>query len=284
MGDPDNGSSEADEYKEIRHRYAEQLSKRVDAGETLSSDELIFFDKYDPLKDPEDLPSSLHVGRVKVPRSPAQQAQALKNIKRINEEGLQTGPTTPAGKASSSRNATKYGLYAQRFMNIIKPCLSTCPEYPCPLVDSGGTTPGSYCMEKHSFIESLQAIELAILSGKRDSFNELLAIELASNLEVIRALREHVIQSPIVKSIKRSKTTMKDTEVIEHEQIEYKPNPAALALTQLLRDMGLNFKEANITPRQVAQTNTDDEAAKALAAIAGKSLNKLKGAAKETEE
>lgn len=284
MGDPNIGQ-DAEEFREVRHRYAEQLSKRVDAGETLSPDELTFLDKYDPLKDPDkQLPAVLHVGRVKAPRSPAQMVQAMENIQRINKEHLQTGPTSTEGKKRSSRNATVHGLYTQRFMNIIKPCFSTCPQYPCPLVDSGATTPGSFCMEKYSFIESMEALEAAIVDGKLDKFKDLMVVELASNLELIRALRDHVMQSPIVKSIKRSTTTMKDTEVTEIEQIEYKPNPAGIMLAQLMRDFGMNLKEANITPRQVAQTNSDDEAARALAAIAGNSLKMLKGAPEETKE
>lgn len=284
MGEPYKGSSEADEYKEIRHKYAEQLSKRVDADETLSPDELAFLEKYDPLNDSDDLPASLHVGSVKAPRSPAQKAQAMANVKSINEKGLQTGPRTTQGKKRSSRNATRHGFYTERFMNILKPCLSTCPEYPCSLIEDGSTSPGSYCLERHSFMASLEAIEAAIVDGELDSFKELMSLELASTLEVVRALRDHVIKSPIVMSIKKSTTTTKDDSVVDFEHREYKPNPAALAYTQLLRDLGLNFKEANITPRQVAQTNTDDKAAGALAAIGSKMAGQLKGAPPEDDK
>lgn len=268
---------ERDSVTEAREQYAERLKERIANGDTLTDQELSFLESVDD--ESAEIPARMRIKRPKVSRTPKQQEQSMRNIAHINKNKLQTGPTTAEGKANSSKNAIQHGLHAQRFMNFIKPCLSTCKEYPCALVEDGATEPGSYCMEKHNFVSSLDAIEKAIVRGDLEDFKGLMAVELSANLQVVQALREHVIQSPLVMSIKHTKTS--DTETIQRE---LKPNPAALAYTQLLRDLGINFKEAMITPRQVAQHDVADRGAEALAVLAGKASKRLKGTAPPKDE
>lgn len=277
MTEAHEDEQDRDSFEEIRETYAERLRERVDNGETLTPEELSFLESVKA--DPAEIPERLHIKKPKAQRSPAQKAQSMRNIERINKERLQTGPNTPEGKAIASRNAIKYGIHAQRFINFIRPCLSTCPEHPCALVKEGATEPGGHCMEKHNFMASLDAIHDAIVSGSHSDFKGLMAFELTANLEVVRTLREHIMQSPLVMSIKRTST--KDSSSEHHE---FKANPAGLVYTQLLRELGLNFKEAMITPRQVSLDKNAQDGNEAIAALVGKAGKKLKSAQKAEDK
>lgn len=243
--------------------YLEQIRAVIDDGGELSPEQVAFLTSMEA-KDADALPPSLYVPKPKAQRSPAQIAQSLKNIEKINKENLQTGPTTPKGKQIASRNALKMGIHSQRMMNYIRPCYKTCPEYPCALVEDGSTKAGSHCLEKHSFTTSLDAIHDAMMLGKHKDFKGLMAVELASNLEVIKTLRDHIMESPLVLSIKITRIIGEDGNTIENEQREYKNNPALLPYTQLLRDLGINFKEALVTPREIARNNIAEKEAETL--------------------
>ena len=172
-------------------------------------------------------------------------------------------------------------------MNLIRPCYSTCPEYPCSLVEDGSTKAGSHCIEKHRFTASLDAIHDAVSGAGNKDFDNLMTVELASNLEVIDTLRDHIMNSPLVLSIKTTKVTDKSDNVIETEQRELKANPALAPYQKLLSDMGINFKESMITRREIARNDIDTKAVETMpekvARLAKAAARSMKPSSKEDE-
>jgi hypothetical protein len=270
-------------FEQAQDDYLEQIQSAMDRGDELSPEQVAFLTSMNT-KPAEDLPPSLHVPKPKPPRSPAQIAQSMKNIQKINKQNLQTGPKTPKGKEIASRNALKLGIHSQRMMNFIRPCYKTCPEYPCVLVQEGATEPGSHCLEKHSFATSLDAIHDAMMLGNHKDFKGLMAVELASNLEVVKTLRDHIMESPLTLSIKTTSITDKDNNTIVTEQRELKNNPALLPYTQLLRDLGVNFKEALLTPREIARNDIAEKEVETLSDKVARLAKRFKSKASDDEE
>lgn len=270
-------AEDQEELVNFRDDYARQLQARVDKGEKLTPEELSFILSVTEVEG-DKFPERLHVAPIRHPRSPAQIAQARENLKRINREKLQTGPKTSGGKATSSRNALKHGLYAQSLMSLFKPCFSTCPEYPCALVEEGQTKPGDNCLEKQHFVEILDAVEKAMRHKDRDDLNDLIAVELASNIDMIRRLKEQILHiGPLVKSSKTVDTCTKEGDSTCIEQIEYKPNPALTVISKLISDMGLTLGDAMLTPRELARHKVDSKAVENMSDRAARMARRLMG-------
>lgn len=272
--------AERGDFEALREDYALKLKARIDSGAKLTDQELRFISQVDD-EQADEFPKRLHVQKTKFPRSPAQQAQTQKNLDKINRDNLQTGPKTAEGKSRSSRNAIKHGLYAQSFMSLMKPCLTTCPEYPCSLVTESRVAPGDHCLEKQHFVELLDAVEKAMRSKDFDDLNDQLAIEVAANMDMVRKLREMVVAiGPLVKSEKETITTGKDDFRTETTQREYKLNPALLAIPKLIADMGLTLPAAMLTPQERSRHKIDDKAAENMADKVAKMGRKIAGALK----
>lgn len=253
-----------DDLTDVRDKYAAKLQERINKGETLTPAELDFLTSTTEAQG-DEFPERLKVATIKYPRSPAQIEQARKNIVRINKEKLQTGAKTPEGKARSARNAVKHGLYAQSLMSLFKPCFTTCPDYPCSLVQEGQTQPGDNCLEKQHFVEILDAVEKAMRHKKYDDLNDLMALEISSNWDMLRRLKEQILHiGPLVKSIKKVDIRSKDGDSTTTEYIEYKPNPAMQVISKLISDMGLTLGDAMLTPRELARNKIDTKAVESL--------------------
>lgn len=167
---------------------------------------------------------------------------------------------SPAKSAASAgnRNAWRHGSYAASFINKMRPCLSTCPHYPCELVEEGETAPGEDCLDKAEVLRFYRAVHDAIAEKKYDAFNELAALQIGNAIKVIDMLMEDLLRDGTV--VKREKHDAKDNLVIE-----YVTHPSLLALPKLLADLGLSAAEFLITPRSLKKANAEEELPKTLA-------------------
>lgn len=240
--------------------------------------------------------------------SEAALAQRRANAPIANEASREcsTGPRTEEGKANTSRNAWKHGRYsavnrAQFGLGATsmakmfgKPCLTTCPyhpdnpqreEKPCGLVLDGLTHAGGSCLDKTVYVHALDSLMQAMRDGEMDGMHGVLAKEVASNLQVIDAVRNAISEAGVY--IPQFEIT-KDGEVILDPETgkklvaDLKINPALFALAKLNDSLGINMAELMATPRQRERMAEADDAAdglqRAIGAIFARAGNKLKPA------
>lgn len=235
----------------------------------------------------------------KAKRSPAQIAHAKaiqpKAVATALATGAHTGPKTDAGKAASSRNNWKHGRFsvinrahfgvgATSIGKLFgKPCLTTCPwhpdnpdrtDHPCSLVLDGLTRAGSNCLDKTVYVNALSALMEAMDAGEMDGMHGVLANELASNLQIIDAIRQaiadHGILSPRYAVSREGKVIMDPENPGLKLVTEYKTNPALSALIAMTDAIKINFPELLATPRARQTLNDQDDAANTFTTLLGR--------------
>lgn len=212
--------------------------------------------------------------RLRVKRRPYTLSPAALEARRQNAQ-KSSGPVTEAGKAASARNAWRHGLYAQSFQSLLSPCKSTCERYPCDLVEDGATSPGENCLDRQHFVEAAVAIEKAMMSKDPADFERLAVAELASNLDILRRLKEEIVTSGV---LLKSEKIDREGNVIGYE---YKLNPVLLALPKLNADLGLTFGDFLLTPRSKARADVEEDGINSMAELFGSINKKLQGAPKK---
>lgn len=157
------------------------------------------------------------------------------------------GPVSVEGKAVSARNSWKHGLHAaSHALSIIgKPCLSTCHKYPCSLVEEGTCTPGSGCLDKEFFLDTLQKMQTAIQTKRYDGVNEIFSLTMAKNLHAVNELLDRIASEGTVVATAR---TDKDGRIIGWDHVL---NPAIHAVPKLMGVLGLTFDSLLLTPAAV---------------------------------
>lgn len=176
----------------------------------------------------------------------------------------------------------KHGKYAQSFIvKAIRPCKSTCRDYPCTLIDDGSTKPGEPCLDKSAVIQMYQALNDAIKHKKYDDFNEIASLTIAQSMHTLHMLLEDVIRDgPTLKREKHGS----DGKVIGYD---YVTHPALLALPKMIADLGMTPQEFMATPRAIAKQGSEEEGAETLAQFLsnlGTKMQKKTGIQKNTNE
>jgi hypothetical protein len=178
----------------------------------------------------------------------------------VIEQRRNAGRKNPGG----ARNNWKHGLYASSLLlQIVKPCKSTCDDYPCSIVDGGQTKPGAACYEKEHLIEIVDAIISAATKqeGGQDHLNALISLELATNLMVLRTLKEAIIDSGAMIDVPY---VDKDGKVVAHVP---KLHPGLIALPKLLQALNISFGDYMLTPKEIEKAKQTDTGFKTLADI-----------------
>lgn len=215
--------------------------------------------------------------------------------------GKATGPKTPEGKAASSRNGWKHGRYSminkQRFglgaasisKMFGKPCLTTCPihpdnpnrtEAPCSLVLDGLTHAGGSCLDKTVYVNALDSLMTAMGTGEMEGMQGLLAVEMASNLQIVDQIRqtiaEHGIMTPI-HAVSKTGDVIMNPETGKPLVLELKINPALQALERFTATHGVNFAELMTTPRARAKLDENEDAQTTFQTVVGAMLQRIGG-------
>ncbi len=194
------------------------------------------------------LPESLRVKR------PYTMSKAALKARRENAQ-KSTGPTSDDGKAASSRNAWKHGLYAQTFFGTLgKPCQSSCHKYAeCELVRDEVVHPGETCLDRQYMAEAVDTIFNAIKSKEYDDFQGLAAIEMAGAFDILRQMKEAILEDGVVV---KSEKHGKHGSIIGYE---YMPHPALAHYMKLLEKLNLSPGEFMLTPKEIEKAKRSDE-------------------------
>jgi hypothetical protein len=244
------------------------LRERIDSGEPGLMAEYELLLKGDP-----DAPDPV-MERLRVKRSYTLSDAALK-ARQANAQ-LSTGPVTPEGKAASSMNGWKHGLHSKkRMLSLGKPCKSTCPQYPCNLVDDGATQPGQQCLDKEYMLHTINALSTAMSDGNMTDLKNVVTLQLGQSLQVIDELQASILEYGVYM---KSEKVDKAGKVVGYE---IKPNPSLLPLSNLLKAVGVTLPDFMITPAAIERKKTDETAAATIADIFRNAGNALAQAKKQ---
>lgn len=179
-----------------------------------------------------------------------------------------------AGKARAKKCMSpnwKHGKYSKSFvMGAIKPCKSTCPEYPCKIVEDGGTEPGSACLDKAAVIDTFRAIDKALKEKQFDDFNEIASLNIAKAIQTTTMLLDDIIRDGTLHKREKYGT---DGQVIGYEIVLH---PSLLALPKLLADLCITPQEFMLTPRQIIKQGAEDKGIQTIADLMSRVGNTMK--------
>ena len=176
-----------------------------------------------------------------------------------------TGPVTEEGKAASSRNSWRHGLYSSSFITgfLGRPCKSTCDKFEdCSLVSSGKTAPGDSCLDKQFVAEAFDNIITAVQGGEMGGFQGMAALEMAGGVDILRMMKESIIENGV---LVKDKKIDKDGKTIGEG---FKLNPVLPEYNKMLVNFGFTPGDFNLTPAAIAKVNktkSDEENTKTLA-------------------
>jgi len=249
----------------FRKLYKAKLIQRINSGEVGLIDELEKLRKLEETdphaahfrpegesEETEDEPEYGIPDKLRVKRRPYTMSDAAK-AQRANLKGKSRA-------RPGNKNAWKHGKFSQGFIRqLFRPCLSTCAQYPCAIVEAGKTDPGEICMDKVQFMQTLEAINTALKSGKLEDFKELAAIRIAGGFEVIQRLISDILEDgTVVKSEKWDK----DGKVLGYE---LKNHPALPFLAKLYEVLNLSPQDFMLTPLVIRKMKTEGKKVKTLA-------------------
>jgi len=218
------------------------------------------------------IPEKLRLGKRPYTLTPEAREARKKNAQKS------TGPNSEEGKKAASRNSWRHGLYARTFIlgSLGRPCQRKCEKFPCDLVNDSLVKPGETCLDKLFVAEAFDKILDAVENKKYEGFNQLAILELAGALQVLRNMKEVILEEGVViKSEKMDKDG-------NHIGDEYKPHPALAIYSKMLVDLGMTPQELLITPKEVkrAEKGIDPEALEDASTLMSKAIMNLAGMGK----
>lgn len=170
-----------------------------------------------------------------------------------------------AGKARADKGIKpnwKHGKYARSFIEgAIRPCKSSCHQYPCALIADGSVKPGSMCLDKAAVIQTYTAIINAVKNKKMDDYNDIASLTIAQSIQTLNMLLEDIIRDGT--TIKRERTDAQGNVI----GVDYVHHPALNALPKMIADLGMTPQEMMITPRALTKQITEDDGVKTIADI-----------------
>jgi hypothetical protein len=159
---------------------------------------------------------------------------------------------------AGNSNAWKTGEYAQGFIKqIFRPCKSTCPHYPCALVEEGETAPGEFCLDKVEVVKNIHAVQKALETGDLKDFKGLAAVRIAGGMQILNELAEDILKyGTLIKSDIFGKDGLLGQKIVS--------NPSLLPYSKLFEVLGVTPTNFMITPKAVKDNDTEKEKAKSI--------------------
>jgi hypothetical protein len=256
--DPDKGNEEPDKGKDpdlsldrLIKANKNNIARKLLAGEILSRKDL------DTLSAIEQFEAKRKSGESSEEDGVPERLK-IKRPYTLSDAALKQRRKAARG---SKVNHWKHGRTAKSFLNRVRPCHKTCPQYPCEIVADGGTQPGGVCLDKAAVIYGYQAVVRAINEKDYKDFHEIAAFTIAESLHTVNMLREDIVRDGTM--LKREKYNTNGG-VMGYEIV---PHPSLLALPKMIADLGITPSEFLITPRSVSRSGSEEKGAKTLADI-----------------
>lgn len=165
----------------------------------------------------------------------------------------------PKPGLKGNRNGWRHGEYAKTMLTRIKPCLSTCPKYPCDLVESGATEPGGDCLDAAELLGIIRSVHRVLANPEEnDDFLEISAVNIGNSIKILEMLQEDILRDG---TIVRSRKLDKKGKVYQEE---VKLHPALYALPKMIADLGMTPEQFMITPKAQAKNSNEEEAVKSI--------------------
>lgn len=230
---------------------------------------------------PPNLPKKRKTGRPPGPCSPAELAQRRAASKL--GAAAATGPRTLEGKARCTRNAWKTGehsaIHKASFDNGMrslmsatgKPCLSTCPKYPCELVDDGMTRPGGTCLDKAVYVQAFGAIIDAVQNGSMAGINGIMAAEVSAALQLLHDLRAQIAEQGMVVAVPAINADGQVIRRADGTEVVAKmiANPGFGMVMKTLETLGISLPELLATPQAQSRAKVETEKVDAMQTLVG---------------
>ncbi len=185
----------------------------------------------------------------------------------------------PREGLKGNRNAWKHGRYARNMLTRIKPCLSTCPKYPCELVKKGATAPGGDCLDAEELLSIIRSVH-QMLSNPDDSadFLEISAVNIGNSLRILEMLQEDILRDgTIVRAQKYDKSG-------NIYQEEIKLHPSLYALPKMIADLNMTPEQFLMTPKAAAKNDNEEEAVKTIADLMREAGSRMSASRKDQTE
>lgn len=158
-----------------------------------------------------------------------------------------------------NKNAWKTGQFAHGFIRqLFRPCLKSCPNYPCNLIDDGEAALGHDCPDKAEFVKGLNAIQKAMRSGDLTDLKEIAALRIAGNIDLLGNIQQELIAS---RGVVLSEKLDKEGAVIGHEM---KPHPLFLVLPKLTEVTKMTASDFMMTPLEIKRQKTEAKKARSM--------------------
>ena len=259
-------------YDERVKRYRVSIARKVVDGQTGLRSELEYLRELEEKQGKDGLQTKPAGEEVGIPERLKIKRKYTKGPDYMSDAAVEA--RRKGGKARARKGTKpnwKHGKYSKSFVTgSIRPCKSTCTQYPCEIIKEGSTTPGDACLDKVAVIQSYRAIIKAIDNKDYGDFHDLAALTISKSIEVLNMSLEDIIRDgTMVKSEKLDK----DGCVIGHD---VKPHPSLLVLPKLLADLGMTPQEVMITPRQIAKQGSEEDGIKTIADLMSQVGNKIK--------
>jgi hypothetical protein len=220
--------------------------------------------------------SALRNPHSEIPEDPAEAEDARKNelVERMiprpytmTQKALRQRKDASCSPAKAkamrgNKNAWKTGQFAQGFVRqLFRPCLSSCPNFPCELIDDGEAALGHDCPDKAEFVKGLGAIQKAMRDGDLTDLKEIASLRIAGNIELLGNIQQELMAT---RGIVLSEKMDKDGVVIGHEM---KAHPLYLVLAKLTEVTKMTAADFMMTPLEIRRQKTEAKKAKTMADV-----------------
>jgi hypothetical protein len=183
-------------------------------------------------------------------------------------KAAKSGKPAVAHKLRGNKNAWKHGKHVADFIQSrLRPCLSTCKDYPCSLVVTNKTKAGQICLDKQEVIGLYYDLKKA--SEEKKGIGEIAHLMLAEALTLCKRLMEDVLHDGNTLAEDR-----RDKDGILIGQT-FVPHPNYGVLTKFMPGLGITLDNFMLTPASVEKAKLKDKENETMAAFTSRLLKSL---------